>query len=101
MDASEKFQNLSILQPQISSRSIEDQSHFYRDYLKRSVDVVFAILSLPLIIPLLLLVVLLIKLDSKGPAIFRGERIGKGGKKFWIYKLRTMCVDANDKLSEI
>lgn len=66
----------------------------YRKFLKRFIDIC---LSLGIVIVLglpMLLVALLIKLDSKGPAIFKQERIGKDGKVFNIYKFRTMCVGA-------
>jgi lipopolysaccharide/colanic/teichoic acid biosynthesis glycosyltransferase len=61
---------------------------------KRTFDLVAALLGLVLLSPLFLLVVLLIKLDSPGPALFRQERIGKGFRPFRIYKFRTMVHDA-------
>ena len=61
---------------------------------KRTFDFVAALLGLVLLSPLLLLVALLIKLDSPGPALFRQERIGKGFRPFRIYKFRTMVHDA-------
>ncbi|WP_270196749.1 sugar transferase [Faecalimonas umbilicata] len=42
----------------------------------------------------LLVVALLVKIDSKGPALFKQERLGKDGKPFWIYKFRSMVVGA-------
>jgi lipopolysaccharide/colanic/teichoic acid biosynthesis glycosyltransferase len=45
-------------------------------------------------LPLLLLVAVVIKLDSHGPVFYRGERVGRFGKLFRIFKFRTMCVDA-------
>jgi lipopolysaccharide/colanic/teichoic acid biosynthesis glycosyltransferase len=61
---------------------------------KRAFDFFAALLGLVLLSPLLLLVALLIKLDSPGPALFRQERIGKGFRPFRIYKFRTMVHDA-------
>jgi lipopolysaccharide/colanic/teichoic acid biosynthesis glycosyltransferase len=61
---------------------------------KHAFDFVAALLGLVLLCPLLLLVALLIKLDSPGPALFRQERIGKGFRPFRIYKFRTMVHDA-------
>jgi lipopolysaccharide/colanic/teichoic acid biosynthesis glycosyltransferase len=61
---------------------------------KRTFDLVVALLGLVLLSPVLLLVTLLIKLDSPGPALFRQERIGKGFRPFRIYKFRTMVHDA-------
>lgn len=59
---------------------------------KRLVDVVAAIFLLMLLSPLLILVALAIRIESRGPVIFRQTRTGCNGKKFQIYKLRTMTV---------
>jgi lipopolysaccharide/colanic/teichoic acid biosynthesis glycosyltransferase len=61
---------------------------------KRTFDFVAALVGLVLLGPLLLVVALLIRLDSPGPALFRQERIGKGFRPFCIYKFRTMVQDA-------
>jgi lipopolysaccharide/colanic/teichoic acid biosynthesis glycosyltransferase len=61
---------------------------------KRTFDFVAALLALVLLSPLFLLVALLIKLDSPGPALFRQERMGKGFRPFRINKFRTMVRDA-------
>jgi exopolysaccharide biosynthesis polyprenyl glycosylphosphotransferase len=58
--------------------------------VKRALEVVVSAAALVLLSPLLLLVAVLIKLDSRGPALFRQERIGRGGKEFNVYKFRTM-----------
>ena len=62
--------------------------------MKRVFDIAVAFLGLFLLSPLLLLVALLIKRDSPGPIFFRQERIGKGFRSFFIYKFRTMVIDA-------
>ena len=61
---------------------------------KRIVDIVCSSIGLILLAPFLVVVALLIKRDSPGPVFFRQTRIGQFGKGFWIYKFRTMCVDA-------
>ena len=66
---------------------------FYRA-VKRFLDVTASFLGLVLLSPLLLAVSLLIKIDSRGPVIFRQQRIGRNGKVFEIYKFRSMCVGA-------
>lgn len=64
---------------------------FYRA-VKRFLDVTASFLGLVLLSPLLLAVSILIKIDSRGPVIFRQKRIGRNGKVFEIYKFRSMCV---------
>lgn len=66
---------------------------FYRA-VKRFLDVTASFLGLVLLSPLLLTVSILIKIDSRGPVIFRQTRIGRNGKVFEIYKFRSMCVGA-------
>lgn len=51
--------------------------------------------------PFLIIIGLWIYSDSPGPVIFKHRRIGKGGKEFYCYKFRTMCVDAKEKLEEL
>ncbi len=64
---------------------------------KRLFDIIFSFFGLIILSPLLLIVALAIKLVSRGPVFFRGERIGKRGKPFRIFKFRTM-VEKADKL---
>ena len=63
-------------------------------FLKRSMDVVGAGLLLAATAPVLLLVAVAIKLDSRGPVLFVQQRIGKGGRRFRLVKFRTMVRDA-------
>jgi lipopolysaccharide/colanic/teichoic acid biosynthesis glycosyltransferase len=62
--------------------------------LKRAFDVVVSGLGLVTIAPLLLVIAALIKLDSPGPVFYRGERVGLFGRKFRIWKFRSMVPDA-------
>ena len=66
---------------------------FYRA-VKRFLDVTASFLGLVWLSPLMLAVAILIKIDSRGPVIFRQTRIGRNGKVFEIYKFRSMCVGA-------
>jgi lipopolysaccharide/colanic/teichoic acid biosynthesis glycosyltransferase len=61
--------------------------------IKRAFDILFAGMGLVLLVPLLAIVALLIKLDSKGPVFFKQERIGRRFHPFHIYKFRTMRDD--------
>jgi exopolysaccharide biosynthesis polyprenyl glycosylphosphotransferase len=69
--------------------------------LKRGIDVVVSGLALALLSPLLLIVSVLIRLDSPGPAIFKQTRIGRGGKEFTIYKFRTMRKGAEQEVDAL
>lgn len=62
--------------------------------VKRALDVTFSLIGTAVSSPILLAVAAAIKLDSKGPVIFKQERLGKDGKVFEIYKFRSMCVGA-------
>jgi len=62
--------------------------------LKRLFDLAIVIPSLILFVPLFFFIAIVIKLETKGPVFFRQERMGKGGKPFYIFKFRTMVVDA-------
>lgn len=66
----------------------------YKHFLKRFFDIFMSLFILLLVWPIFLIIALLIKIDSKGPVIFKQQRIGKGGKVFNIYKFRSMCVGA-------
>lgn len=63
-------------------------------YIKCVIDFVLALMGLIIISPLLLVIAVFIKLDSKGPILFLQERLGQNGKIFKIYKFRTMVDGA-------
>lgn len=63
---------------------------------KRAFDIVFSSLMILLLAPLFLLTVLLIKIETPGPALYRQIRVGRKGKQFEYYKFRTMIIDAAD-----
>jgi exopolysaccharide biosynthesis polyprenyl glycosylphosphotransferase len=69
--------------------------------VKRALDVALIILTAPLLLPLTLMLMLLIRLDSPGPALFRQQRVGKHGKLFTCYKFRTMVIDAEARKAEL
>ena len=64
--------------------------------LKRVTDMVLAAAALVLLLPFMLLIALLIRLTSPGPAIFRQERCGLNGRRFAFYKFRSMCDNAEE-----
>ncbi|HAT4339792.1 sugar transferase [Clostridium perfringens] len=68
--------------------------------IKRMFDLFFSLIGIIITIPILILVSIMVKLTSKGPIIFKQERVGKNKKIFYIYKFRTMTdydVKASDR----
>lgn len=65
-------------------------------YLKRIIDLVCSLIGIIALSPVFLIVGIIIKLDSKGSAIFSQKRVGKGGKEFKMYKFRSMVVNAEE-----
>jgi exopolysaccharide biosynthesis polyprenyl glycosylphosphotransferase len=67
-----------------------------RQLIKRAIDLLLIILSLPIAIPLVLLCAIAIKLDSPGPILFPHRRVGKDGREFNMYKFRSMYIGADE-----
>lgn len=65
-------------------------------FLKRLIDLFGSFIGLIVLSPIILVVSLLIKFESKGPVIFSQDRIGKDGKVFKMYKFRSMVVNAEE-----
>jgi lipopolysaccharide/colanic/teichoic acid biosynthesis glycosyltransferase len=65
--------------------------------MKRLFDVGCCVVGLIVLAPILLLIALLIRMDSKGPIVYLQERIGLNGRPFFIFKFRTMVIDADKK----
>ena len=75
------------------------------DRIKRILDIIFSVTGLIVLSPFLLAIYIVLKLTTKGPAIFKQERVGLGGRPFYIFKFRTMIVnnelDGIPQLAEI
>ncbi|MBA3261999.1 MAG: sugar transferase [Thermoleophilaceae bacterium] len=69
--------------------------------IKRAVDVVLSAAGLVVLAPLMLVIAIAVRFSSKGPALFRQVRAGRDGKPFKILKFRTMCHDAEERISEV
>jgi exopolysaccharide biosynthesis polyprenyl glycosylphosphotransferase len=69
--------------------------------VKRAIDIVGSIILLILVAPLMLVVILAIRIDSPGPAVFRHRRVGRSGQEFRIYKFRSMIQGAEELQSEL
>jgi len=84
--------------PQVAAECVSDDTvqprHAWFIPCKAAVDFVVALLLLILAAPLILVAALLVKLTSRGPAFYCQVRLGKGGRQFTVYKLRTMVQDA-------
>ena len=68
--------------------------------LKRIFDITLSLFGLIILLPFILIIAILIKIDSKGPVFFKQIRVTKNGKEFKIFKYRTMRV-GSDKYSQI
>lgn len=64
--------------------------------VKRAADIVGALSTLVLLSPLFLFIAILLRIQGRGPVIFRQERMGKGGKPFTLYKFRTLSNNTED-----
>lgn len=65
--------------------------------IKRLFDVIFSLFLIVLLLPLLILLGLMVKIDSAGPIFYLQSRVGKGNKDFKLFKFRTMTVGADKK----
>lgn len=72
----------------------------YKKYLKRIFDFVFALILVPVILPVIAICGVLIIIEDRGPIFYLGKRLGKDKKIFRMYKLRTMKVNAPDIRNE-
>jgi lipopolysaccharide/colanic/teichoic acid biosynthesis glycosyltransferase len=67
---------------------------------KRVLDISCLLLAIPVLLPLTLIVAIIVKVGSKGPLLFRQERVGFLGRKFTLFKFRTMVVDSDTAIHE-
>lgn len=71
------------------------------DFLKRAFDIVASSMALILLSPVILIIVIIMKLESKGPILYYSLRVGTGYKVFKFYKFRSMFVNADQKLKDL
>ncbi|MEX0636296.1 MAG: sugar transferase [Ferruginibacter sp.] len=84
-------------EPKIEKKNYTNISHF----LIRSIDILVSTTALLFFLPLILLIAIIVKYESKGPAFYSSQRAGKGFKIFNFYKFRTMIVDADKKIEAL
>lgn len=87
---------LEILNVKENRRNWNLRKEFY-SYIRRLLDIIFSLIGIVLTSPIMLIIAIAIKLDSRGPVIFKQDRTGKYGKNFKVWKFRTMAVN-NDVL---
>jgi exopolysaccharide biosynthesis polyprenyl glycosylphosphotransferase len=77
------------------------ETSFSTMLMKRTVDVVLSIIGIIVLAPLMIAIAVAVRLSSRGSALFRQVRAGRGGKPFKILKFRTMCHDAEERIGEV
>lgn len=68
----------------------------YEKHMKRMIDIVISLSALLALVPALIAIAIIIKIEDKGDSLYRGIRVGKGGREFNMYKFRTMVMNATD-----
>src|SRR6266478_4143717 len=69
--------------------------------IKRSLDITLSLLFLILLSPLFALIALLVWIEDDGPVFFAQTRVGQFGREFKMYKIRSMCLDAEERLKDL
>jgi exopolysaccharide biosynthesis polyprenyl glycosylphosphotransferase len=101
---------LDVAGPRISVRPVaglpllhveEPELSGVRQVMKTFVEWMFATIAFLLILPLLVVLAIVIRIDSQGAPVFRQTRVGKHGREFTVYKLRTMRADAESLLESL
>lgn len=80
-------------------QEVEDKP--FQQAIKRLMDITLSLAAIIMLSPILLLVAIAIKLDSKGPIFFNQERIGYKQKRFKMYKFRSMVTDAEERFEAV
>ncbi len=93
MDSDLDFSSKTLIAPRIHNRNL-----VAKDWATRVLDISLILFAAPYIILAFLVITILIKMDSPGPVFYRQTRIGRFGRKFHIYKFRTMVQNADQVL---
>ena len=101
----DRIRYLKSHSPKKLHRNNDSKDTFLQDYrtpfIKRSFDILVAFIALVLLSPVLILTAIAIRLESKGPAIYKSKRVGANYKTFDFYKFRSMYHDADRRLKEV
>jgi lipopolysaccharide/colanic/teichoic acid biosynthesis glycosyltransferase len=83
-----------------NNKGISEKKAVY-NFFKRAIDIIGAILGLIILSPVFLIISIIIKLDSKGPAIFAHRRLGYKGEIIKVYKFRSMVTNAEELIEKL
>lgn len=97
----EAEENYGINKENIYEANINCNCSFMYYFVKRLIDIVCSIIGIVFLSPLMIIISIAIKMNSKGPVIFAQERVGKNGHTFKMYKFRSMVVNAEDLLYKL
>lgn len=97
-----EFNSPDLVQPIAAPKErwqIPARDRFYRRHMKRALDVLLVVLALPIVLPTIVCLAAVIAAQGQ-PAFYRQQRIGRGGRTFTMWKLRTMVSDADQRLKD-
>lgn len=94
MDVNLKEKTMQDIKDAQEQQQVRCQMSKTGRFLKRTFDIAVSLFCLIVFSPLILLCYLAVRIEDRGPAIYKQERIGYHGKPFYILKFRSMCVDA-------
>jgi lipopolysaccharide/colanic/teichoic acid biosynthesis glycosyltransferase len=83
-----------VSQPRVAAREVRTGGGFYASIGKRIFDLTVSITGFILFSPLFLVLAALVKISSRGPVLFKQQRVGRAGNLFFLYKFRSMRADA-------
>ena len=93
LDYSKKYSN-EFYYEYIENFEKNTKSRWFYKFLKRFFDLITSFLAIIILSPIFIITAIAIKIDSKGPVLFKQKRVGKNGKIFTCYKFRSMKEDA-------
>lgn len=94
------FQNSLTAVPSVTE-TLQPKSRLLYGTVKRLTDIMVSIIALALLSLFLLVVAITIKAESRGPVFFSQIRVGKDGKTFRMFKFRSMCANAEERLQDL
>lgn len=105
IDVMNKFDNFYKSLNMLGSIPVVTFSNNVHDYrqlvIKRIIDIIGALVGLLLTMVITLIVAPILKIESPGPLFFKQKRVGKNGRYFYIYKFRSMYIDAEERKKEL